>query len=201
MQISGLAMCSWSQHLMFRAVTCSVSTNMKDVCSERLDWFCFQVINELPAVFLSSQEWSCWPSEYGGRWVWRPIYPWHLTRAPMPRMCSSGPEPPSLSSGCSAALPHAAAAHGCSNWSVKGLQALFNIPCRCGSRCVIVSFACFLQYAMFLTLVFLAELVAGVSGFIFRHEVSQTSKASSWFENGGEIVLIFGFKSPRSKTS
>lgn len=27
------------------------------------------------------------------------------------------------------------------------------------------------QYAMFLTLVFLAELVAGVSGFIFRHEV------------------------------
>lgn len=155
----------------------------------------------LPAVFLSSQEWSCWPSEYGGRWVWRPIYPWHLTRAPMPRMSSSGPEPPSLSSGCLAALPHAAAAHGCSNWSVKGLQALFNIPCRCGSRCVIVSFACFLQYAMFLTLVFLAELVAGISGFIFRHEVSQTSKASSWFGNGGEIVLIFGFKSPRSKTS
>lgn len=33
-------------------------------------------------------------------------------------------------------------------------------------------FVCFLQYAMFLTLVFLAELVAGVSGFIFRHEVS-----------------------------
>lgn len=32
------------------------------------------------------------------------------------------------------------------------------------------------QYAMFLTLVFLAELVAGVSGFIFRHEVSQSCK-------------------------
>lgn len=29
---------------------------------------------------------------------------------------------------------------------------------------------------MFLTLVFLAELVAGVSGFIFRHEVSQSHK-------------------------
>lgn len=29
---------------------------------------------------------------------------------------------------------------------------------------------------MFLTLVFLAELVAGVSGFIFRHEVSQSCK-------------------------
>lgn len=28
------------------------------------------------------------------------------------------------------------------------------------------------QYAMFLTLVFLAELIAGVSGFIFRHEVN-----------------------------
>lgn len=29
-------------------------------------------------------------------------------------------------------------------------------------------------YAMFLTLVFLAELVAGVSGFIFRHEIKDT---------------------------
>ena len=28
------------------------------------------------------------------------------------------------------------------------------------------------QYAMFLSLVFLAELVAGISGFVFRHEVS-----------------------------
>lgn len=37
-------------------------------------------------------------------------------------------------------------------------------------------FVCFLQYAMFLTLVFLAELVAGVSGFIFRHEVTYWSK-------------------------
>lgn len=27
------------------------------------------------------------------------------------------------------------------------------------------------QYAMFLSLVFLAELVAGISGFVFRHEV------------------------------
>lgn len=29
-------------------------------------------------------------------------------------------------------------------------------------------------YAMFLTLVFLAELVAGISGFIFRHEIKAT---------------------------
>lgn len=34
------------------------------------------------------------------------------------------------------------------------------------------------QYAMFLTLVFLAELVAGVSGFIFRHEVSPVAQIS-----------------------
>lgn len=33
-------------------------------------------------------------------------------------------------------------------------------------------FFLFLQYAMFLSLVFLAELVAGISGFVFRHEVS-----------------------------
>lgn len=34
-------------------------------------------------------------------------------------------------------------------------------------------FSCLLpfQYAMFLSLVFLAELVAGISGFVFRHEV------------------------------
>lgn len=30
------------------------------------------------------------------------------------------------------------------------------------------------QYAMFLSLVFLAELVAGISGFVFRHEVSES---------------------------
>ncbi|XP_046887233.1 tetraspanin-7-like [Hypomesus transpacificus] len=33
-------------------------------------------------------------------------------------------------------------------------------------------------YAMFLSLVFLAELVAGVSGFIFRHEIKGTFKRS-----------------------
>ncbi|GAA6223038.1 tetraspanin-6 [Lates japonicus] len=36
-------------------------------------------------------------------------------------------------------------------------------------------------YAMFLTLVFLAELVAGVSGFIFRHEIK--AKLGTAFEN------------------
>lgn len=46
--------------------------------------------------------------------------------------------------------------------------------------CLIV-FVCFLQYAMFLTLVFLAELVAGVSGFIFRHEVTYWSKTLKKF--------------------
>ncbi|MBL1833874.1 hypothetical protein ELE24_27675, partial [Klebsiella pneumoniae] len=29
-------------------------------------------------------------------------------------------------------------------------------------------------YAMFLSLVFLAELVAGISGFVFRHEIKDT---------------------------
>lgn len=43
--------------------------------------------------------------------------------------------------------------------------------------CMIDFFVRFLQYAMFLTLVFLAELVAGISGFIFRHEVRSSSQA------------------------
>lgn len=43
------------------------------------------------------------------------------------------------------------------------------------------------QYAMFLTLVFLAELVAGVSGFIFRHEVSQSCKWQAIKKNTGRI--------------
>lgn len=128
-------------------------------------------------VSLSSQAWSCWPSGCGGRWAWRPISRCRLRRAPMHHMSSSGPEPPSLFSVCSAASPHAAAAHGCSNWSVMVQRALWNIPCLVWS-CVSVSSLCFLQYAMFLILVFLAELVAGVSGFIFRHEVRQSSKAS-----------------------
>lgn len=37
--------------------------------------------------------------------------------------------------------------------------------------CLMSCFAVTLQYAMFLSLVFLAELVAGISGFVFRHEV------------------------------
>lgn len=99
----------------------------------------------------------------------------------MHHMSSSGPEPPSLFSDCSAASLRAAAAHGCSNWSVKVQQVPLNIHFRC-DPCVIVSFVCVLQYAMFLTLVFLAELVAGVSGFIFRHEVSQSSKTSRYLK-------------------
>lgn len=71
-----------------------------------------------PAVLFSSQAWSCWPSACGGRWVWRPTSLWPLRRAPMHHMSSSGPEPSSLFSGCSVASLHAAAAHGCSNWSV-----------------------------------------------------------------------------------
>lgn len=39
---------------------------------------------------------------------------------------------------------------------------------------------CVSQYAMFLTLVFLAELVAGVSGFIFRHEVRKWKYFLTW---------------------
>ncbi|KAF7250919.1 Tetraspanin-7 [Varanus komodoensis] len=33
---------------------------------------------------------------------------------------------------------------------------------------------CLAEYAMFLSLVFLAELVAGISGFVFRHEIKDT---------------------------
>lgn len=39
-----------------------------------------------------------------------------------------------------------------------------------------------LQYAMFLTLMFLAELVAGISGFIFRHEVSWSFKRDKQYK-------------------
>ena len=93
----------------------------------------------------------------------------------MRHMSSSGPEPPSLFSDCSAASPRAAAAHGCSNWSVKIQLSSLKSSHRM-RPCLTVFFVCVLQYAMFLTLVFLAELVAGVSGFIFRHEVSYSSK-------------------------
>uniref|UniRef100_A0A0E9QF39 Tetraspanin n=1 Tax=Anguilla anguilla TaxID=7936 RepID=A0A0E9QF39_ANGAN len=34
------------------------------------------------------------------------------------------------------------------------------------------------QYAMFLILVFLAELVAGISGFVFRHEIKDILRVS-----------------------
>ncbi|KAM9849818.1 tetraspanin-6 [Aulostomus maculatus] len=40
-------------------------------------------------------------------------------------------------------------------------------------------------YAMFLTVVFLAELVAGVSGFIFRHEIK--AKLGSAFQNAVNV--------------
>ncbi|XP_062855971.1 tetraspanin-7 [Trichomycterus rosablanca] len=35
-------------------------------------------------------------------------------------------------------------------------------------------------YAMFLTLVFLAELIAGISGFVFRHEIKAVLKDAYW---------------------
>lgn len=35
---------------------------------------------------------------------------------------------------------------------------------------------CSLQYAVFLALVFMTELIAGISGFIFRHEVTAKKK-------------------------
>lgn len=51
------------------------------------------------------------------------------------------------------------------------------VPCPKGAlipilTCLPLSPALDFQYAMFLSLVFLAELVAGISGFVFRHEVS-----------------------------
>lgn len=139
-----------------------------------------------PAVSFSSQAWSCWPSACGGRWAWRPISPWPLRRAPMHHMSSSGPEPSSLFSDCLAASLRAAAAHGCSNWSVKVPQVPRNTPFRCDPVWLFFCL-CFLQYAMFLTLVFLAELVAGVSGFIFRHEASYSSKRwHIFFLNGSQ---------------
>lgn len=70
------------------------------------------------SVIFSSQAWSCWPSECGGRWVWSPISLWRQRKAQMRHMFSSGPGPPSSSLACLAASPRAAAAHGCSSWSV-----------------------------------------------------------------------------------
>lgn len=141
-----------------------------------------------PSVSFSSQAWSCWPSGCGGRWAWRPISPWPLRRAPMHHMSSSGPEPSSLFSDCSVALLHAAAAHGCWNWSVEVQQSSLEYSLQMW-LCMIVFFLCFLQYAMFLTLVFLAELVAGISGFIFRHEVSY-SKRLKYFLKMGHVSSL-----------
>lgn len=36
----------------------------------------------------------------------------------------------------------------------------------------------YLQYAVFLCLVFMTELIAGISGFIFRHEVTAAGAAA-----------------------
>lgn len=131
------------------------------------------------SVIFSSQAWSCWPSECGGRWVWSPISPWRQRKAQMRHMFSSGPGPPSSSLACLAASPRAVAAHGCSSWSVP-LQCCDALELSLkvwNSKCVYS-----LQYAMFLTLMFLAELVAGISGFIFRHEVSWSSKTDKQYK-------------------
>lgn len=94
----------------------------------------------------------------------------------MRHMSLSGREPPLLFLDCLAASPLAAAARGCSNWSVATQRAP---PLRRRHRVGALLTRSPLmhpQYAMFLTLVFLAELVAGISGFIFRHEVSLSSE-------------------------
>ncbi|TNN41888.1 Tetraspanin-7 [Liparis tanakae] len=47
-----------------------------------------------------------------------------------------------------------------------------------------------LQYAMFLSLVFLAELVAGISGFVFRHEVSDATASLTLEPRKGPLTLL-----------
>ncbi|KAK6486867.1 tetraspanin-7 [Huso huso] len=49
-------------------------------------------------------------------------------------------------------------------------------------------------YAMFLSLVFLAELVAGISGFVFRHEIKVT-----FLRTYNEAVLDYNANDERSK--
>lgn len=53
------------------------------------------------------------------------------------------------------------------------INSVMNSVCVEKKACHALDFSCLLsfQYAMFLSLVFLAELVAGISGFVFRHEV------------------------------
>lgn len=112
----------------------------------------------LPAVFLSSQAWSCWLSGCGGRWAWRPISLWRLRRAPMHHMSSSGPEPSSLFSDCSDASLRAAAARGCSNWSVKCAASLPEVflshvtLCDCLSLYAFCSTPCFWPWCSWLSL-------------------------------------------------
>ncbi|CAG09847.1 unnamed protein product, partial [Tetraodon nigroviridis] len=92
--------------------------------------------------------------------------------------------------GCS---PRAAAARGCSNWSVAP-QRRESFNSAEGANTPPVRF---LQYAMFLTLMFLAELVAGISGFVFRHEIKAKLKVA--FEN--DVMSYNSSDSSSSSTS
>lgn len=133
------------------------------------DWSWLSVLSP------SLQGLSFWQLEYGGRWAWKLISSWPLRRAPMHHMSSSGLEPSSSFLACLVASLHAAVAHGCWSWSVTLWCVTFCI-CTFSSNvclCCMLIDALFLspQYAMFLVLVFVAEFVAGISGFLFRHEV------------------------------
>lgn len=127
----------------------------------------------LVLLSFSSQAWSCWPWECGGRWAWRPISPRLLRTAPRHHMSSLGPEPSSLFSDCLVALLHAAAAHGCSNWSVTKQKPLRYSPQM--SNCItvflvlfFVSMQCFWSWCSWLSL----RLVSPVSSSDMRWSVS-----------------------------
>lgn len=48
----------------------------------------------------------------------------------------------------------------------------------------------YLQYAVFLCLVFMTELIAGISGFIFRHEVTTAAGAAPDSHRYIETTLV-----------
>lgn len=117
--------------------------------------------------------------------------------------------------------PHRDRSHHHYFWTVRLLCYMPRQPmdaqtgqCWCGKAPWIIpfrfdlvirfSFHWSLQYAMFLTLVFLAELVAGVSGFIFRHEVSNLSKTFftvNQLHQPSKIFNLLCFEFTRSRPS
>lgn len=82
--------------------------------------------------------------------------------------CSPAPALPSCCSDCLAALPPAGGAPGCWNWWVLWWSQWLSLYIKCCGRFWPVLS---LQYAALLSLVFIIELTAGISGFVFRHEV------------------------------